>query len=63
MEDQIGVVSEDISRLITQQNEIIKILDSIKRTMQNMSEFDKLVISKLMDLDKIISNVYDSDIA
>ena len=63
MEDQIGVVSEDISRLITQQNEIIKILDSIKRTMQNMSEFDKLVISKLMDLDKIISNGYDSDTA
>jgi len=43
--------------------QIVSILSSIRRTMQNMSELDKVIVSKLMDLDTTINNVYDSDIS
>ncbi len=42
-------------------NDIILLLDGIKNTMQNMGELDKAIVSKLMDLDSVISNVYDTD--
>ncbi len=42
-------------------NDIVLVLESIKNTMQNMGELDKAIVSKLMDLDSVISNVYDTD--
>lgn len=42
--------------------QIILILDGIGKTMRNMSELDKAMVGKLMDLDKVITNVYDSEI-
>ena len=42
-------------------NDIILLLDGIKNTMQNMGELDKAIVGKLMDLDSVISNVYDTD--
>lgn len=42
-------------------NDIVLILNSIKNTMQNMGELDKAIVGKLMDLDSVISNVYDTD--
>ena len=41
--------------------EIVLILEGIKNTMQNISELDKAIVTKLMDLDSVISNVYDTD--
>ena len=43
-------------------NDIILLLDGIKNAMQSMSELDKAIVSKIMDLDAVISNVYDTDI-
>ena len=42
--------------------EIVLILEGIKNTMQNMSELDKAIVGKLMDLDAVITNVYDEEI-
>ncbi len=42
-------------------NDIVLILEGIKNTMQNMAELDKAIVGKLMDLDSVISNVYDTD--
>ena len=42
-------------------NDIVLILNGIKNTMQNMGELDKAIVGKLMDLDTIITNVYDTD--
>jgi len=42
-------------------NDIVLVLNGIKNTMQNMSELDKAIVTKLMDLDSVISNVYDTD--
>tara|TARA_R110002072_G_scaffold219524_2_gene377177 strand:+ start:1669 stop:1869 length:201 start_codon:yes stop_codon:yes gene_type:complete len=42
-------------------NDIVLILEGIKNTMQNMGELDKAIVGKLMDLDSVISNVYDTD--
>ncbi len=43
-------------------NDIILLLDGIKNTMQSMGELDKAIVSKIMDLDSVISNIYDTDI-
>lgn len=42
-------------------NDIVLVLEGIKNTMQNMGELDKAIVGKLMDLDSVISNVYDTD--
>ncbi len=42
-------------------NDIVLVLEGIKNAMQNMNELDKAIVGKLMDLDLVISNVYDTD--
>lgn len=63
MEDELSLVSENVSNLIKLQDEIVKALDGIKRVMQTQGELDKVIVTKLMELDTTINNVYDSDMS
>ena len=42
-------------------NDIVLVLNGIKSAMQKMSELDKAIVTKIMDLDSVISNIYDTD--
>jgi len=55
------IMTSKLDELDIKLTEIVLILEGIKNTMQNMSELDKAIVSKLMDLDSVISNVYDTD--
>lgn len=63
MENELSLVSENVSNLIKLQDEIVKALDGIKRVMQTQGELDKVIVTKLMELDTTINNVYDSDMS
>ena len=55
------IMTSKLDELDIKLTEIVLILEGIKNTMQNMSELDKAIVTKLMDLDLVISNVYDTD--
>jgi len=55
------IMTSKLDELDIKLTEIVLILEGIKNTMQNMSELDKAIVTKLMDLDSVISNVYDTD--
>ena len=61
MEDELSLVSEKVSILIELQDEIVKVLDTVKKAMQTQGELDKVIVTKLMELDTTINSVYDSD--
>lgn len=63
MEDELSLVSEKVSILIELQDEIVKVLDTVKKAMQTQGELDKVIVTKLMELDTTINNVYDSDMS
>ena len=55
------IMTSKLDELDIKLTEIVLILEGIKNTMQNISELDKAIVTKLMDLDSVISNVYDTD--
>ena len=55
------IMTSKLDEIDIKLTEIVLILEGIKNTMQNMSELDKAIVTKLMDLDSVISNVYDTD--
>lgn len=61
MEDELSLVSEKVSGLIKLQEDIVKALDTIKRVMQTQGELDKVIVTKLMELDTTINNVYENE--